>query len=330
MIATLVKHKKIIGLLGIALFIFIVIYWRYEVIHPSTDDAYVQANIVNIAPQVSGFVQGVFVQNHQAVKTGDLLLTIDPAPFTIALQQAQAEYALAKQKMAADQDAVDTANAVLMQRQAELVNAKLNSNRAIKLAQQGVLSRQAADDAKARIITAQATFDAASAQLKQAQDILGQAGQDNATLKQAEAAVELAKLNLTYTKIVAPANGKVENLSLRKGSVVTANTAVFAVIDDSQWWVDANYNENDLHRIRVGQKAHVVIDMYSGKDFPGVVESISTGSGASFSLLPPENATGNWVKVTQRFSVRVRLYPASIHTPFRVGASATVTINTSH
>lgn len=330
MITTLMQHKKMIGLLGILLLIFIMVYWRYAVTHPSTDDAYVQANIVNISPQVSGVVHEILVQNHQAVKTGDLLFTIDPAPFMIALQQRQAEYALAKQKMAADQDAVTTATAVLAQRQAELVNAKLDSNRAIKLAKQGVLSRQAADDAKARIITAQAVFDAASAQLKQAQDIFGQAGQDNATLKQAEAAVDLAQLNLTYTKIYAPANGKVENLSLRSGAVVNANTAVFAVIDDTEWWVDANYNETDMRRIRVGQKAEVEMDMYPGKQFTAVVESISAGSGASFSLLPPENATGNWVKVTQRFPVRVRLYTPHDHTPFRVGASATVTINTSH
>lgn len=326
---TLIKRKKMLSVFGIVLTIVLIIYWHHSVINPSTDDAYVQANIVNLAPQVSGFVSQVLVQNHQAVKTGDLLFTIDPAPFVIALQKAQAQLELAKEKIAANQDAVATATAVLAQRQAELTNATLDSNRALKLAKQGVLSRQAADDAKARIITAQAAFDAAAAELKQAQDLYGKAGDANATLKEAQAAVASAQLNLGYTKIYAQANGKIENLSLRAGAVVTANTAVFALIDDTQWWVDANYNETDMRRIRPGQKATVEIDMYPGEDFSGVVESISSGSGASFSLLPPENATGNWVKVTQRFPVRVHLYPSNAHTPFRVGASANVTIHTS-
>lgn len=327
--AALLKRKKILILLSVLLFITLIIYWRHTVLNPSTDDAYVQANIVNVAPQVSGFVSAVLVQNHQAVKAGDLLFTIDSAPFIIALQQAQAQLELAKEKIAANQDAVVTATAVLAQRQAELTNAKLDSNRALKLAKEGVLPRQTADDARAKIITAQAAFDAAAAELKQAQDLYGKAGNDNATLKDAEAAVASAQLNVGYTKIYAQANGKIENLSLRTGAVVTANTAVFSLIDDTQWWVDANYNETDMRRIRPGQKASVEIDMYPGEDFSGVVESISAGSGASFSLLPPENATGNWVKVTQRFPVRVHLYPSNAHTPFRVGASANVTINTS-
>jgi membrane fusion protein (multidrug efflux system) len=279
----LAEHKKIIVVVISLIALSILAYWRYEVIHPSTDNAYVQANIINISPQVSGRVNHIYVQNHQHVNAGDLLFTIDAEPFTIALEQAQA---LAEQHAA------------------EAQNAHLDSERAIKLAKKGVLSQQAADDAAAKISTAEAA------------------------LKAAQADVDQAKLNLRYTKVTAPAAGSVENFTLRIGDVLTANTIVFAIIDDSQWWVDANYNEDDLERIRIGQPAKVEVDMYPSKSFKGTVESISSGSGTTFSLLPPENATGNWVKITQRFPVRIRLLDIPKDTPPRVGASATVIIDT--
>ncbi|MCD6047661.1 MAG: transporter [Gammaproteobacteria bacterium] len=280
----LVEHKKIIIVVVSLIVLSILAYWRYEIIHPSTDNAYVQANIINISSQISGRVDHIYVQNHQPVKAGDLLFTIDPEPFTIALEQAKA---------------------VVAQRTAEAKNAQLDSERAIKLAKQGVLSHQAADDAIAKIAST------------------------NAALQAAQADVDQAKLNLTYTKVAAPATGDVENFTLRVGDVLTANTLIFAIIDSTQWWVDANYNETDLERIRVGQPAKVEMDMYPSKTFKGVVESISSGSGATFSLLPPENATGNWVKITQRFPVRIKLKDIPKDTPPRVGASATVTINTN-
>lgn len=282
--AQLVEHKKIIVAVTVLLAVSLLAYWRNEVLYPSTDNAYVQANIINISPQISGRVDHIYVENHQAVKTGDLLFTIDPTPFSLALEQA---------------------NAVAAERIAEDNNARLDGERAVRLSQKGVLSKQAADDAIAKIATA------------------------DAALKAAQAATDQAKLNLMYTKIFAPSSGNVENFSLRIGDVLSINVPVFAIIDNSQWWVDANYNENDLERIRAGQSAKIEMDMYPGHTFKGIVESISSGSGSTFSLLPPENATGNWVKITQRFPVRVRLLDIPKNMPPRVGASATVTVNTN-
>lgn len=327
--ATLVKRKKIIVVIGTLVFLSLFTYWRYSVLYPSTDNAYVQANIVNIAPQVSGRINSVLVKDHQNVKTGDLLLTIDPTPFNIALQQAEAQLDLAKQQTASNQDNIVTETALLAERQAELTNAKANSARAIKLAKQGVLPKQANDDAQAKLATAVAAVNAAQAQLQQAQDTYGKSGNQNALIKKAEAALAEAQLNLSYTKVFAPAQGRVENFTLRMGDIVNQNTPVFALVDDTQWWVNANYNETDMARIRINQPATLEIDMYPGKKFKGIVESMSSGSGTTFSLLPPENATGNWVKVTQRFPIRIRFLSVDPKNPLRVGASASVTIDTS-
>lgn len=322
-----VKQKKLFTVSLIILIPIIAIYWWYSIYFPATDDAYVQANIINVAPQVDGIISTINIENHQHVKAGQLLFIIDPAPFQIKLQEAQASLEITKQEIASDIDAVNSANAVVAERQAAYENAVQDSTRAIKLSKKGVLSKQAADDAIANIKTTLAQLNTAKAQLQQAKDTLGKLGDENAQLKKAEADVAQAQLNLQYTKVYAAAEGNIENLTLRKGDVVRINAPIFAIVDETQWWVDANYYETDLKRILPGQKATIKMDMYS-KEFTGIVESVSRASGASFSLLPPENATGNWVKVTQRFPVRIRLTSINPQMPPRIGASAEVTINT--
>lgn len=302
--------------------------WRYSLYFPSTDNAYVNANVANVSPQITGPVSILKVQNHQAVKAGQLLLVIDPKPFQVALDLAQAAYALANQQVAADAAAVETAAAVVDQRYEEALNAKLTGARSLTLASKGVLSKQAADDATLHMRDSKAALAGSKAQLKQAQAQLGERGSANARLLQAKAAVEQAELSLHYTHVYAPSDGVVENLTLRMGDVVTAATPMFVLIDKSQWWVDANFKETQLERIKPGQSVDISLDMYSHTVFHGRVESISVGSGSTFSLLPPENATGNWVKVTQRFPVRIRILPEEGQAPLRVGASALVSINT--
>ena len=131
------------------------------------------------------------------------------------------------------------------------------------------------------------------------------------------------------THVTAPSDGILSNVTLRPGATVQAGPPLFAIIEANRWWVDANFKETDLARIKVGQPATVYLDMYPGATFDGVVESISAGSGATFSVLPPENATGNWVKVTQRFPVRITITNPPADKPLRVGASASVTIDTT-
>jgi membrane fusion protein (multidrug efflux system) len=149
-------------------------------------------------------------------------------------------------------------------------------------------------------------------------------------LRAASAQLDKASYERVKTHVTAATGGWVSNLNLRPGSVVQAGTPALAVVEDGNWWVDANFKETDLGRIKPGQKATITLDMYPGLTLDGVVESISPGSGATFSVLPPENATGNWVKVTQRFPVRVHITSAANpDKPLRLGASATVTVDTT-
>jgi membrane fusion protein (multidrug efflux system) len=275
-------------IIGWSLFILVLIiagllYWRHSVYYPSTDDAYVQANIVNIAAQVTGPIKDIYVQDHEFVKQDATLFTIDPAPFQLALQTAQAQVA---------------------QRQAELRNTQLSTSRTLTLVTKNLASKAEGDAAKMQLEVAKAALVVAQKKLAQAQ------------------------LDLQHTIITAPADGTVTNFNLRAGTMINAGVILFAFIEQAQWWVDANFKETDLQRIKVGQPAEVTIDIYPSHVYKGVVQGVSLGSGAAFSLLPPENATGNWVKVTQRFPVRVNILNPDPKYPLRVGASSTVTINT--
>jgi membrane fusion protein, multidrug efflux system len=277
------KQISIAIIAGLIVVIGIYVYIQYSNYYPSTDDAYVQADIVNIAAQVSGPVKQIFVQDHQQVKAGQPLFTIDPTPFQIALQQAQATVA---------------------QTQAELDTQSKDTARILQLVQEGQLPKANGDDAQGKIDELTAALKVAQAQLADAQ------------------------LNLQYTTIKAPANGYLNNFTLRAGEIIQSGSPLFALVETDQWWVNANFKETDLARIRVGQSADITLDIYPNLTFKGHVQGISAGSGAAFALLPPENATGNWVKVTQRFPVRINFMHPDANYPLRVGASSRVTVNT--
>ncbi len=322
------KKRIVVGIIIALVIIVTGSYFYHARYYPSTDDAYIDANIAYIAPQVTGQVLEVAVTNHQAVNAGDLLFTIDPSTFITNLNQAEANLKVAQATLLADEDQVRVSEANVTEAQAELVFTQKQTERTLKLLPDGYVSQSEADQATANLQTAQATLAADQASLVQAeQDVITQQSQIQAQ----EAAVATAKLNLSYTKVFAPTNGVVSNLTLRPGMVVNSDQELFAIVDQtSGFWVDANFEETKLKRIRVGQNADIEIDMYPGITFHGVVQSISAANGSTFSLLPPENATGNWVKVTQRFPVKV-IIPESDLTqkyPLRVGASATVSVDT--
>jgi membrane fusion protein (multidrug efflux system) len=268
------------------------------------------------------------VQDHQTVKQGALLFTIDPAPFQIAVAGAEAQLALSRQQVAGSTDQVAVASAEVLQRQSQLTDIQKNTQRILILSNKGLMPKASADDAKERLQVAQAALAAAKSRLQQVQQELGQVGESNAQIQAAAAKLAQAQLNLAHTRITAPADGILVNFTLRPGSMVTVQTPLFALIENHHWWVDANFKETALKRIRVGQLATIHLDIYPDHVFHGVVQGISAGSGAAFSILPPENATGNWVKVTQRFPVRVDITDPNPKYPLRVGASSTVTIDT--
>lgn len=319
------------GLLVFAILALIIggyTYWLHEKHFPSTDDAYIQAHIINVATQVNGKIATVSVKNQQAVKKGELLFTIDPHPFLIALQKAEANLSNTKQAIVADKNAVLAADALLAQRQADLVNARKNYHRVTPLVKKGFYAKAAGDQATQELTVAQQAVNAAKNELLEAKAKLGQYGDGRADIEAAKSAIAQAKLNLSYTKVYAPADGEVAKFGLQPGQTVVAYQSLFSLVETNTWWAMANMKETNLERIKPGQTAIIHVDMYPGTSFHGVVASISPGSGSSFALLPPENATGNWVKVTQRFPVKVLIKDPNKRYPLRLGASCSVSIDT--
>ena len=318
-----------LSVLAVAVVIGGYLYWQHEGLYPSTSDAYLNANVVRIAPQVSGAVAHVLVESHQAVDRGQLLLEIDPAPFEIALQDAEAELELARQQARAAQAAVDAARAVVTQRQAALRDTKDKTDRVLALVSKGALPAAKENDARAALQEAEAALQEATADLQRAQQELGTPGQHNASIRAAEAALAKAKLDLSYTRIAAPISGVLGEVEIRPGDFVEAGEDLFPLVETDSFWVDANYQEIHLDRIQPGQPATITVDLYPDETFTGVVQSVSPASGVAFSLLPPENATGNWVKVTQRFPVKVVITDTDPAHPLRIGASSQVSIDTT-
>jgi membrane fusion protein (multidrug efflux system) len=302
-------------------------YWRLSQLYVSTDNAYVNADRIEMAAQVSGPVTRIWIQDQQAVKRGDLLLEIDPQPYRLAVDAAEAQLELSYQSSSKDRAAVEAASATVAQRSAELRNAQSTEQRAMELTKQKLISKQMAETAATDAQTAAAVVRAAQANLEQATSALGKAGAQNAAVRAAAAKLAQANLELAHTRVTAPATGVIANFELRPGSMVQSGVPIFTVIGDAEYWVDANFKETELRRIMKGQKATIVVDMYKDHEFQGVVQSLSGGAGQAFSLLPAQNATGNWVKVTQRVPVRVRLLDPVASLPLRIGTTATVRIS---
>lgn len=305
------------------------LYWRYSELYPSTENAYTGSNIVRVAPQVSGPVIHVYVETDERVKAGDPLFDIDPALYEAALRNARAQFDAAASSAGTAADALKAAAATLEEKRKALEDALSKYRGAKDAAKSGEPPAQALIDAeKAWQDALHAYNDAADAYSKE-QDQALTVTTPTVQLRAAAAGLDKATHDLVRTHVTAPADGVLSNVTLRPGATVAAGTPLFAIIEGDPWWVDANFKETDLSRIKIGQQGTIRLDMYPGTLFEGLVESISAGSGATFSVLPAENATGNWVKVTQRFPVRLRFTNLPQDKPLRVGASATVTIDTT-
>lgn len=332
LLAALGRNRLLlIGLAAVAGAAALWAWWTYRAIHPETEDAFLQAHVVNISAEVGGRVTEVAVRENAFVRSGAVLFRIDPATLTAARESARAAVDLANQSVGATGQELPAAEAQLASAVAARSEAELVLERQKFLFARGDVTRAALDEAAARAEQAEAAVAAATAGVAQARARSGAPGADNAAIRAARAELVAAELALARTTVTAPADGWVSNLRLRPGQVVEPGQPLFALVEANRWWVEANFKETDLARIRPGQPASVTIDMYPGLSLAGQVESIGPASSAAFSLLPPENATGNWVKVTQRFPVRIRLEGASPDPgrPLRVGASATVTVDTS-
>jgi len=291
----------------------------------STENAYINADVVDVAAQVGGRVAAVYVKDNQMVRKGDALFDIDPEPFTIALQRAQADLALARQAARQDNAEVSVARAQVAQIESDLANASTSYKRDRELVKQHFLSQQSLDDAQTRSQSLQASLEQARAKLTKALSA-PQKPEERGDVLKAQAAIEQAKLDLEHTHVTAAQDGQISNLSLTAGSLAGAGALLFALIDGNSFHIDANFKETELAGIHPGQDVDIKIDMYPGRHFKGTVESLSGGTGTAFSLLPPQNATGNWVKIAQRVPVRIKLAQTDAAYPLRIGATATVSV----
>jgi len=306
-------------------------YIQHQKNYPNTDDAYVHANIIYIAPQVNGKVIKTNISDYQKVSKGDLILQIDPAPFQAQLDEAQAAYEMAMQNNAATDDAILAASANVKSAIAQLADAQATYQRIKSLVAKQLLPAQQLDDAKAKLSAAEENVIAVRATMSQLIKSQGARGNAAPDVKKAAAALSQASLSLSYTNIFSPEDGHLGKLGIHVGSVISPGQALVPLVIDNTYWVQANFKETQLERIVKGQPATVILDLYPDVDYHGTIEAISPASGSSFSLLPPENATGNWVKIPQRFPILIRLSNEDEHpdSPLRVGASANVTINTN-
>jgi membrane fusion protein, multidrug efflux system len=304
---------------------------RYE----GTDDAYVQTASVAVSSNVAGRVLEVEVRDNQAVRKDDVLFRIDDEPFRIAVEEAAAQLASARLQ-------VESLKASYRQRQAELESAsetltyqKRETDRQQRLFASGISSQLQVDRAVHALESARSQLAAVEQQVNAVRADLG--GDPNIeadrhpTVQHAQAALDRAKLNLSYTVIKAPSDGIVTRVEqLQAGTYISASAPVFALVVAGDTWIEANFKENQLAHMRVGQKAEVRVDSYPGKKFQGTVVSVSPGTGSTFSLLPAENATGNWVKVVQRLPVRIELRQPDPEFPLHSGLSANVDVDTRH
>ncbi|WP_170376940.1 HlyD family secretion protein [Ruegeria atlantica] len=302
----------------------LLLYWRHEERYPSTKDAYVVANIINVAAQVTGKVAEVPINDNQPIKAGDLLFTIDDTQFKATVDQAQADLDRAIQQVQTFSTQIAAAKAAVDSAQSAFNTANNNFERNKALFADGDVAQVTLDQATTEFAQASARLTASQSGLLALQSSVA-AKQDN--VLSARAQLEIAKADLDWTKVYAAADGWIANLTLRPGSAVAANAPQFSIVESSDWWVDANFKETALPRVRPGQPVTVQIDMLPGVTLTGKVASIGRGSGDTFSLLPSENASGNWVKVTRRFAVRVELDPTDV--PLRVGGSSKVTVDTT-
>ena len=293
------------------------IYWDYSAHFELTDDAFIAARQFAIAPQVAGYVTAVPVTDNQHVNKGGVIAQIDQRDYLAALAQAEAQVAGAQagihniDAQIATQDAqIAASQAQVAQAQANLELSKVTWGRDKPLVHQGWATAQQGTIDVQTLKAQQAAVDSAQAALKVAQrqidTLKAQRASAEASLAQAQAQRDLAKLNLGYTTVIADQPGRVVNLTGAVGQYAQAGTNLSMFVPD-EIWVVANYKETQLDRMRPGQPVDIEIDAYPERDFHGHVASVQPGSGPAFSLLPPENATGNYVKIVQRVPVKIIL-----------------------
>jgi membrane fusion protein (multidrug efflux system) len=279
-------------------------YWLTSGGSVSTDDAQVKQDIVSVSPQVNGQVVQVFVRNGAKVKRGDLLFRIDPQPYRVALEQAQAQLANAQLQTQVLRTTAAGTSGDITGAEANLAIKRNALGRQQALLRQGFTTKADYEDALKEVKTAETQL--ADARARSANASAAVAPGEQPQIAQARAAVDKARLDLERTDVRAPMDGVIENADkLQVGQMAVTGIGMVSLVHSSNAWVEANFKEKDVGRMVPGERAIVEVDAYSGQKFEGYVQSIGAGTGSEFSLLPAQNANGNWVKVTQRVPVRI-------------------------
>ena len=333
------KKGKRKGLLLLLTLLFVLIavaygiYWFLVLRHyEETDDAYVAGNQVQIMAQVSGSVTKVWAENTDFVKKGDVLVTLDPTDAQQAFEKAQT--ALASSVRQTRQLMINSKQlqANIELRKTDLAQAQTDLQRRIPLGNANLIGREELQHARDAVASAQAQLDVAIQQYNANQAmILDTKLDDQPAVQQAATEVRDAWLALQRTKIVSPMTGYVSRRSVQPGAQISPTTPLMAVVPATHLWVDANFKETQLAHMRIGQPVTVVSDIYGDDvEYKGKVVGLDMGTGSAFSLLPAQNATGNWIKVVQRLPVRVELDEQQLAKhPLRIGLSTLVTVDTS-
>ncbi len=315
-------------------------WWTHGRFLVSTDDAYVKADVTTVAAKVAGYVTAVPVANNTRVKAGDVVARIDDGDYKLAVEAAkgriatqQATIARIRDQEQAQDAAIGQAQAQLAATQADATRAEADFQRAQQLAQSDFGSKQRLDAARADRDRTLANVKSAEASIESAraakQVIGGQATEAEQTLKELQTTLERAERDLAFTTVVAPVDGVVANRAAEVGNFVQAGTRLAAVVPLSSVYVEANFKETQLGRLQPGQKVDVEVDALPGHAIEGTVQSFAPGSGSIFSLLPPDNATGNFTKIVQRVPVRIQLPGDAVEKgQLRPGLSVVATVHT--
>ncbi|TIO08264.1 HlyD family secretion protein [Mesorhizobium sp.] len=302
---------------------------RYQ----ETENANLQQAKVSIAADTAGRIVQVDIFDNQSVKQGDVLFAIDPEPYRIALAQADAAVAGARLNVEQLRAAYSQAVAQEKSDASQVDYAQSQYDRAADLARKGINAKSSLDEARNDLDKAKQQLAVAQQGILSAKSALGGnpdiETDEHPTVMAALAARDKAAYDLAQTTVRAPADGIVSQAaSFKVGQYVGSGTPLFSLVETGDTWIDANFKETQLTNMKPGQKAEIVVDTYPGKTFEATVKAIGAGTGAEFSLLPAQNATGNWVKVTQRIPVRLELADADAKMALRTGMSATVTVDT--
>ena len=326
---------------GLSIFILLLLliaigsaaYWFFFIKgFEETEDAYVSGNQVMVSAQVAGNISKINVDNMDPVQAGDVLLELDDTNTKLSFEQAKSNLANAVRQISQLNYTVKQLKSAVRANEITLAQAQGNLNRRVQLVKDGAIDKESFQHAKEAVELAKANLTTSQNQLGANQALLLDGPlSEQPQIQSAVSNLKQAWLNLERTKIRSPIKGYVARRNAQVGQAVSVGGALMAVVTTDQMWLDANFKETQLTHMRIGQPVEIHFDLY-GKDktFNGKVVGIEMGTGSAFSLLPTQNATGNWIKVVQRVPVRIQLDPQQlIENPLRIGLSATVKVNVS-